>query len=267
MFGARFYHETTRRYVATFGTLFNDLVITRSDNNGTAVQSMKVPIHYAPVQKILARLQQDPDFSAPAMTLPRMSFEILSMSYDGERKVNSTLRQTKPTTTNSNEFDSVFTPVPYNIEFQLNIMAKYNEDGTKIIEQILPYFKPDFTASVKLLDDLDMYMDVPIILNSISFEDTYESDFQTRRSLIWTLTFTMKAYYFGPASKKKVIKFVDVNVYNTLTASQLIQHITVQPGLTTNNEPTTDPTTSIDYNNIFEDDNWAYIVQIEDYNG
>lgn len=266
MFGARFYHETTRRYVATFGTLFNDLVITRSDNNDVAVQSMKVPIHYAPMQKILARLQQDPNLSAPAITLPRMSFEIVSMNYDGERKVNSLLRQTKPSTL-ANEFDTVFTPVPYNIDFQLNIMAKYNEDGTKIIEQILPYFKPDFTVSVKLLDDLDMHLDIPIILNSISFEDTYESDFQTRRSLIWTLTFTMKAYYFGPSSKKKVIKFADVNLYNELNASQLIQHVTVQPGLTSSGQPTTNIADTISYNNIFEDDDWAYIVQIEDYNG
>lgn len=263
MFGTNFYHETTRRYVATFGTLFNDINISRADNTGTTVQTMRVPISYAPVQKLLARLQQDPGLTAPAMTLPRMSFEMISISYDGERKVNSLIRQSRTQAT-AHDFDSVFTPAPYNIEFQLNIMAKYAEDGTKIIEQILPYFKPDFNLKIKLIDDLDMYLDVPVILNSVSLEDTYESDYQTRRTIIWTLSFTMKAYYFGPTTARKVIKFSNANVFSDLTSTTLIENVYVQPGMDANGAPTTSVNNSISYNDIDFEDNWAYIVQITD---
>jgi len=106
----------------------------------------------------------------------------------------------------------MFAPAPYDIEFQLNVMTKYNEDGTKIIEQILPFFKPDCTVSVKLIDELGTYFDIPIVLNSVSQEDTYEGDFESRRALIWTLNFTMKGYFFGPVSTKKQITFVDVDL-------------------------------------------------------
>jgi hypothetical protein len=132
---------------------------------------------------------------------------------------------------------SMFAPAPYDIEFQLNIMTKYNEDGTKIIEQILPYFKPDCTVSVKLIDELGTYFDIPIVLNSVSQEDTYEGDFESRRALIWTLNFTMKGYFFGPVSTKKQISFVDADIYPTTTVqsgtnrNQEGSQITVAPGL------------------------------------
>ena len=257
MYGQHFYNETTRRYVAVFGTLFNDIKITRSDSNGTPIQSTIVPIHYAPMQKILARLEQDPDLNAQAMTLPRMSFEITSMSYDPERKVPSINTITKDQTTR-------YTPAPYNLEFQLNIMAKYNEDGTKIIEQILPYFKPDIAPSVKILDDMDTYIDVPIVLNSVSTDDIYEGDFESRRAITYTLNFTMKAFYFGPTINKKKIKFVEATL--TDETKNVIETVTVQPGLDENGEPTTDPTQSVNFATIDEDDNWAYIVEIEDGN-
>lgn len=264
MYGNHFYNETTRRYVAMFGTLFNDIIITRKDNSGTEIQKLKIPIHYAPVQKILARIEGDPDLNAPAMTLPRMSFEMISMTYAGERKINR--RMTLSTGAANNSIKSYqFAPTPYDLEFQLNIMAKYNEDGVKILEQILPYFKPDVTHSVKLLDEFEEYFDIPIVLNSVTMEDTYENDFQTRRSIIWTLTFTLKGIYFGPVSEKKVIKFVDVNLYNTLDANaQVVEQVNVQPGLTANGEPTTSIDNTIDYVNINVDDNWDYIVQIKD---
>lgn len=264
MFGARFYHETTRRYVAIFGTLFNDILISRKNNSGTTIQQLKVPISYAPMQKILARLEQDPSLTAQAITLPRMSFEIMGMAYDGERKLTTGTRNTIPSASANNVYKSVLTPTPYNLEFQLNIMSKYSEDGTKILEQILPYFRPEFTPTVRLIDDLDYYLDVPIILNSVTTEDTYEGSFEERRALIWTLNFTMKAWYFGPVVNKKVIKFAKVDIYSDIDAANSEITYTVQPGLTANGQPTTDINESIPYLDIDADDDWDYIVTITD---
>lgn len=265
MFGARFYHETTRRYVAMFGTLFNDIVVDRNNNSGTRIQRLKVPLAYGPMQKFLARIGEDPGLNAPAITLPRMSFEIVGMNYDGERKLTSSMRNSIAISSDDNQYKSVLTPTPYNIEFQLNVMTKYNEDGTKIIEQILPYFKPDFTPSVKMIDDLDYYLDIPIILNSVTTEDTYEGSFEERRALIWTLNFTVKAWYFGPVTDKKVIKFSTVNTYTTLeTTADPEYTVTAQPGLTANGQPTTDINETVPYADINADDDWAYIVQIVD---
>lgn len=264
MFGARFYHKLTRKYVAMFGTMFNDIVVDRKDNNDALVQRIKVPIAYGPMQKFLARLQQDSNLTAQAITLPRMSFEIVGMTYDGDRKLTSAQRNSVPISSDNSQYKSVFTPSPYNIEFQLSIMTKYNEDGTKILEQIVPYFKPDFTPSVQLLEDLDYYLDVPIILNGISTEDIYEGSFEERRALIWTLNFTVKGWFFGPTSDKKVIKFVEANAYADIDQANSDVTVTVQPGLTANGQPTTDANNSIAYSEINGDDDWAYIVTITD---
>ena len=143
-------------------------------------------------------------------------------------------------------------------------MTKYSEDGTKIIEQILPFFKPEFVVTAKLIDDMDLNLDIPIVLNSVSTEDTYEGSYDERRALIWTLNFTLKGYYFGPVAEKKIIKFVTANVHGSMTANSPYQSITVQPGLTANGQPTTDISQTIPYANINIDDDWAYLVQVED---
>ena len=264
IFGNRFYNETTRRYVSIMGSLFNDLVVYRRDNSGDIKQRIKVPIAYGPMQKFLAKLEQDPNLDAPAMLLPRISFEIVGMNYDGERKLTSSFRNSVSIATDDGSYKTALSPTPYNIEFELSIMTKYMEDGTKIIEQILPFFKPEFTPSVKLIDDLEQYMDVPIVLNSISTEDTYEGSFEERRALIWTLSFTMKGWYFGPTTDKKVIKFSTVNTYDSLTANDAFESVNVQPGLTANGEPTTDIDQTVPYADINGEDDWDYIVTIID---
>lgn len=261
MYGNHFYNETTRRYVAVFGTLFNDMKITRKDNSNQTIQEMLVPINYAPMEKIISRLEQDPNFSAPALTLPRMSFEITGMTYNPERKLTSLTRQIQ-TSVDPNLRDKLYTPAPYDIDFRLNIMAKYNEDGTKILEQILPFFKPDITVSVRLIDAFDLYLDIPIVLNGVSLEDTYEADYVTRRTLIWTLNFTLKGYYFGPVQQKKIIKFVENNLYDKFEDTQRDEAITVQPGLDAQGIGTTDINLTIPYDQISVDDDWKYIVQI-----
>lgn len=265
MFGHEFYNETTRRYVAIFGTLFNDIAISRKDNSSSTIQRMKVPVNYGPMQKFLAMMEQDPDFTAPAITLPRISFEIIDMSYDGERNLTSLKKLTRGLPTNDSRINSVFTPAPYNITFQLNIMTKYAEDGTKILEQILPFFKPEFTVSAKLIDDMELYYDIPIVLQSITTEDIYEGEFTQRRSLIWTLTFTMKGYYFGPVSEGKVIKFAKVDIYNKMDTTDPVEYVSAQPGLTANGEPTTNISNTIDWADINFDDPWDYVVVIEEY--
>ena len=252
-----FYNGTTRRYIALFGSLFNKMSLTRDDLSGNEIQRMVVPISYGPFQKFLAKLIQDPDLSKiSAVTLPRMSFEIVSMSYDGSRKTNSR------NTISTNDGASVFSPAPYNIEFSLYIMTKYAEDGTKIIEQIIPFFKPEYTYSAYVIDNAPA-MDIPLVLNSVSIEDLYEGDFETRRTMMWTLTFTMKAWYFGPVREKKRIKFMDIRTYPQMVegGGNLIK---IQPGLTSNNTPTTDINETIPYQQIEIDDDWGVIRIIED---
>lgn len=256
-----------RRYVAAFGTLFNDIYIDRKDNTGTMIQEMKVPIHYGPFQKFLAKLEQDPNLSAPAMTLPRMSFEITGISYDSSRKLSTLLRNCAVNPNDPDTKITQFVGTPYNIEFQLNVMTKYNEDGMKIVEQILPFFNPDFTPTLDLLDDDGNTIDVPIVLTGVTQEDTYEADFETRRALIWTLTFTMKGYFFGPSTNVKVIKFTEANIFNDIDLDADASTVTVQPGLTANGEPTTNIDETVPYADIGSADDWDYIVRIEDLDG
>lgn len=265
MFGTSFYNQTTRRYVAIFGTLFNDIIIDRRDNGGTVIQAMKVPLNYGPMERFLARIEQDPDLTAPAIRLPRMSFEMVSMTYDPERKLTPMTHSLKGITNNDSAVKTQFTPAPYDLEFQLNIMVKYAEDGTKIIEQILPYFKPEFTVTAKLIDGMDINIDIPIILNSVSVEDTYEGSYEDRRAIIWTLNFTLKGYYFGPVTQRKIIKFANTSIYSSMTATEPAAVITVQPGLTANGQPTTNINQTVPYSAINIDDDWAYIVQIAEY--
>jgi hypothetical protein len=256
-----FYNGTTRRYIALFGSLFNKMSITRDDQAGDQVQRMVVPISYGPFQKFLAKLEQDPALNRPqAVSLPRMAFEMNSMSYDAMRKVGSI--NAIPSGDGSS---SVYVPAPYNIEFNLYIMTKYAEDGTKILEQIIPFFKPEYTYSAYILDNLEPF-DIPLILNSISIEDLYEADFESRRTIMWTLSFTMKAWYFGPVRERKRIKFVDVHAYTQMEVGGG-SRITTQPGLTANNEPTTNIDETIPYQEIDIDDDWGVITIVEDLDG
>jgi hypothetical protein len=262
-----FYNGTTRKYIAIFGSIFNKISITRDDNDGFETQRMVVPISYGPYQKFLARISQDPNLDQKsAITLPRMSFEILSMSYDGSRKIGST-NKLLPALPNSDpgSRNLIYTPAPYNIEFNLYIMTKHAEDGTKILEQIIPFFKPEYTTSAKLMNGLDPF-DIPLVLNNVSIEDIYEVDFETRRSLMWTLSFTMKCYFFGPTRSKKIIKFVDSRIHGDMDSSKdPLRVVNVQPGLTANGQPTTDIDSTIPYEEIEIDDDWGIITIIRDY--
>ncbi len=216
MLGTYYYHEIIRKTIVSFGTLFNAISIRHDDKSGNTYSELKVPLAYGPSQKFLARLEQQADLNKPvAITLPRMSFEMNSVSYDSSRKTGVT--QTFKAS-DGNNVKKVFMPVPYNIGFELNILAKLNDDALQIIEQILPYFQPSFNLTVDLVKSIGEKRDIPIVLDSINFQDDYEGDFSTRRALIYTLGFTAKTYLFGPVAESSsgLIKKVQVD-YSTNT--------------------------------------------------
>ena len=214
MLGQQFYHETIRKIIIAFGTTFNNIQLVRKDNDGNITQSMKVPLAYGPQQKWLVRLNEDADLSKQvAITLPRIGFEIQNLSYDPTRKLNRVQKFKKIKTGKSNTLESQFMPVPYNLSVQLYVMAKQSDDALQIVEQILPFFQPDYTLTINDMADMGIKRDVPIVLNSISYEDNYQGDFETRRALIYTLDFSVKFYLYGPVTSSSVIKTVQVDQY------------------------------------------------------
>ena len=221
MLGQQFYHETVRNVIVAFGTMFNNINIVRKDNNGTITQSMKVPLAYGPKQKWLTRLDADPSLgSAVAITLPRLGFEIGSLSYDPTRKLNRVqkFKKVKSSSSNANKLDTQFMPVPYNMDITLYAMAKNSDDALQIVEQILPFFQPDYTLTLNDMADMGIKRDVPIILNDVSYEDNYQGDFESRRAIIYTMGFTTKFYLYGPVTSSSVIKTVQVDQYTDLPA-------------------------------------------------
>ena len=197
MLGTYTYNEIFRKSVIAFGTLFNNIEIRRK-KSATEYEYMKVPLAYGPKQKFLARLQQVGDLTrkdATQITLPRISFEISGFNYDATRKVSPTQRVRTAVGT---DLQKAFMPVPYNVDFELAILSKNQDDGLQILEQILPFFQPTFNITVQLNDQLQEKKDFPTVLNTISYDDDYEGDYTTRRTLIYTLTFTCKTYIYGP---------------------------------------------------------------------
>ena len=220
MLGNRqFYHETVRNIIVGFGTLFNDIHVVRKNNSGVVTQSMKVPLAYGPKQKWLARLDQDAGLdSKVAITLPRMGFEIQNLTYDPARKLNRVqkFKKVKTSASDSNKLDTQFMPVPYNLNIQLYAMAKNSDDALQMVEQILPYFQPDYTLTIKDMPEMGVARDIPIVLNSINYEDSYQGDYAERRAIMYTLDFTTKFYLYGPVTSSKVIKTVQVDQYTDL---------------------------------------------------
>jgi hypothetical protein len=208
-----FYYEILRRTVVSFGSLFNNITIKHTDNSGNTNSIIKVPLAYGPTQKFLARLEQSPNLNKPVqMSLPRMSFELIGLSYDSARKSTTTQTFITSPTSNKKQEKKAYLPVPYNLDFELSVMTKLNDDMLQIVEQILPYFQPSYTITIDLVKEIGEKRDVPVVLNSISMSDDYEGDFSTRRALIYTLRFTAKTYLFGPISSASsdIIKKVSI---------------------------------------------------------
>lgn len=212
--GSVYYHGIIRKSIVAFGRLFSDIYIDRKQDDsvtGTTIQRLQVPLAYAPKEKWLVRIEQDPELTNNTYTtLPRMSFEITGYTYDSVRKVNRMQKITCGSGLESLSY--VYTPVPYNIDIALYVLTKTQEDGLQIIEQILPTFTPEYTLAVKTVQDMNIVLDVPIILNNVSVQDDYDGDFQTRRFVTHTLNFTLKTSLFGPVSGQGIINQVNANV-------------------------------------------------------
>ena len=260
MLGNYFYHEIIRKTVIAFGTLFNDIHVRHDDGAGNVISEIKVPVAYGPRQKFLARIQQQPELNkATQITLPRMSFEISSISYDATRKAGITQTFKAADSTDGNNMKKVFMPVPYNLGFELNILVKLQDDGLQILEQILPFFQPAFTLSIDLVKSIGEKRDIPMVLNSIQQQDDYEGDFSTRRALIYTLSFTAKTFMFGHIAKtpEGLIRKVQVDYYsdtNTRTAKRE-QRYTVVPK----------PKQDYNQDNVIDTDDTPFIEPGDDF--
>lgn len=271
MFGDKFYNNVIRKYVVYFGTLFNEIEIDRTNNAGTVIQEMRVPIHYGPRQKYLMRNDVDPNLDRQvAVQLPRMSFEMTSFNYDPERRMNPNRRIYQAKSDSTFNLLSTYTPQPFNIGFELNIAVRNAEDGVKILEQILPFFTPEYTATLKLLDDMpDIKFDVPVVFEGLSSMDQYEADFTQRRQLIHTLQFLVKGYVFGPVKDRKgVIKKANTQFHvdpsdegvfdlrNDTPASKIV----ITPGLDANGNPTSNASVAINTDSVSANDNYGHVM-------
>lgn len=216
MFGHDFYHASIRRYVIMFGNLFNELQIGRFDQNGIKIQTLNVPISYGPKQRFIERVIADPTLNRTiSITLPRIAFAMTSMNYAPNRKLNSALKFKNNLTLPSASEQTTYAPVPYDFNFTLSVLVKNAEDGTQIIEKMLPFFTPDFTVTMKALPQLNVNLDVPIELISVTSDDTYEGDFDTsRRVLTWDLQFIVKGYLWGPVTTSKYIMQSEVKLFD-----------------------------------------------------
>ena len=270
MFGSQFYHQSIRKYVIMFGNMFNDIVVRRLDTTGVSLQSVAVPLAYGPKEKFLVRITQDPNLDQQvAIQLPRMGFEMTTLAYDGQRRLAGTSRNVK-VVDDKNKLDFTYMPVPYDLNFNLYAYVRNADDGAQIMEQIVPYFGPEWTNQVRLIPEMNLIQDVPTILNTVSIEDTYEGDFDTRRALIYTFDFTVKAYFYGPVRRQGIIKRSQIdfgvvagNTANRITLDDISRtgrssRIVVQPGLLANGSPTTNSAASIPYTQIEATDDYGF---------
>jgi len=228
MLGKHFYHEIIRKTIVGFGTLFNNIELRRVDANGNIVQTIKVPLSYGPREKFLARIEAEPQLDGRSeiqIQLPRIAFEMKGINYDSTRKLAPINICKTPKSGDTKEVYTQYTPVPYNLDFELNIISKNNDDSVQILEQILPYFQPMFNITINLIDQTKEIKDIPIILQNVSIQDDYEGDFRRRRSLIHTLNFVAKTYLYGPVVSQDVIKTVNVDIGTAInTGSRYVRY-------------------------------------------
>lgn len=218
MFGGHFYHQRIRKAVAVFGSLFNNINIIRKNSSGNVISQMKVPLSYSPKRDFLARIDAmengEQGERQIAVKLPRMSFEIVGMNYDAQRQLPK-MNNCQVGTTGNTGARKLYTPVPYLMNFQLNIYSKSQDDALQVVEQILPYFTPQYTVTVNPLDDYDVKEDTPIILQGITFSDDYEAPLESRRTIIYTLDFDMKVFlYKDVGDNTSIINAYDVDIYD-----------------------------------------------------
>ena len=217
MFGQHFYHQRIRTTVATFGALFNNLHIVRKDPSGNSISTIRVPLAYAPREKYLERIRETPDLDTDTKTaikLPRMSFEITNFQYDSTRATAKTNKSYQMAGADGTTRNFLYAGTPYNIFFQLSIYARNHDDALQIVEQIIPYFAPQYNISIKPFPEFpNIKEDVPLTITSTSFSDDFESMVEQRRTIIYTLEFEMKSMFYGPIGDSKIIRSVGTNFF------------------------------------------------------
>ena len=224
MFGSHFYHKQIRNTVIAFGTIFNNINIKRLDSSGNPLQNIRVPLSYSPKEKFIARLEQQADLtgsdSSVSISLPRMAFDITGYAYDASRKLNKNQRVGVVTTNaDTTKLNTQYSPVPYDVKFELNVFTATSDDGLQIIEQILPYFQPDYTVTMIESTTMDTKRDIPFILENVNYEDSYTGALTSLRRITYTLSFTAKIYLYGPITTTAVIKTVSADLYNNPSSS------------------------------------------------
>lgn len=270
MLANTFSHGLIRDFVISFGTLFNNIKINRRASSGESASTIAVPLVYSPRSKYLSRIEEDLNLDKPvAITLPKMSFEMIGMTYSTERKLNTMhrLHRSNPITTSNSSITSSYSPVPYDFQFQLSLYVANIEDGTHIVEQILPYFTPEFTISLKSATDLGVNLDLPIILNSVVTDDSYEGGFDERRVIVWTMDFTLKGNLFGYMSGSSgIINKAYINLHPTMNTAPLAANgydqIVIQPAMFANGSPTTNAAASVPIDQISANDNFGIATDI-----
>lgn len=227
MFGNHFYHSTMRKAVAVFGTIFNNINVIRTKADGTVLNQIKVPLSYGPKQKFLARLDTSSGADASmAMKLPRMAFEIASLELDSTQKLPKRNVITESHASDVTKKKTIKHQVAYNINVTLFVMAKNQDDGLQVVEQILPYFQPEYTVTISPVSGFAYKQDVPIILTGVNISDDYEGDMITRRALIYQLDFTMKMKFFGPTGNQGVIRSVNIDLNGNVGGSDILEEMT-----------------------------------------
>lgn len=245
----KFYHSTIRKSIIAFGNMFNNITIDRKNSSGAVVQSLRIPLAYAPRHKFLARIAQQPvvEETSQQIILPRMSFEMIGIMYDPQRRI-SLVQQNRALNTSTTSLNAQYAPTPYNMNLSLYIYSKNQDDALQIVEQILPYFNPDYNLSFKAIPSMGITHDLPILLENITYEDDYEGDLSTRRSIIWTLNFVMKLNFYGPINRQGIIRRVDVDTYSDAELSKRINQYDVSAS-----PSTAVPGDTIDFVENFED--------------
>mgnify|MGYP000010954293 CR=1 FL=1 len=250
MFGNHFYNEHTRRAVSVFGTLFNNLTVLKRDGSGNALQQIKVPLSYGPRQKFLARIRQEEKLNDPrlAIKLPRMSFEITSLEYDESTRLTRGTKLNIPGTSSTSR-RTMFYPSTYNLTFELSIISRHTDDALQILEQILPFFQPEYSVTVNEIDN-NFQSDMPFVLTGVNLTDDYEGEFEARRSLVYTLTFETRIKYYGPLSDSgAIIRETKTNISDV--------------DMTTSGIPYSTQETTISPTDANEDDNFSINVSFD----
>lgn len=226
MFGNHFYHSTMRKAVAVFGTIFNNINVIRTKSDGTVLNQVKVPLAYGPKQKFLARLDGTSGTDASmAVKMPRMAFEITSLELDSTQKLGKRNTITEAHASDVTKKKTIKHQVAYNINMSLFVMAKNQDDGLQVVEQILPYFQPEYTVTISPVTGFDYKQDVPIVLTGVTISDDYEGDFLTRRALIYQLDFTMKMKFFGPTGNQGVIREVNIDFNGDSGGAEILENM------------------------------------------